>query len=87
MSALTDAEFESWLRGYKHAWESRDPRGRGQAVLPDAEILDAVRWPQKGRAEIAAALARRRRAAGDVTFEYRIITTSGATGTAALAHA
>ena len=83
MSALTVAEFESWLRGYKRAWESRDPEAAAQLFTTDAQYFwtpfDA---PQKGRAEIAAAWRGAVEHQQDVTFEYRIITTSDATGTA-----
>ena len=53
MYALTVADFEAWLRGYKKAWEGRDAEAAAALFTPDAEYY----WtpfdpPQRGRAAI-----------------------------------
>jgi ketosteroid isomerase-like protein len=83
MFALTAADFEAWLRGYKAAWEARDAAAAAALFTPDAEYFwtpfDA---PQKGPAEIAAAWSGAVQRQEDVTFDFTVVATAGAHGIA-----
>jgi hypothetical protein len=55
MATLTRDAFETWLQGYRAAWEGRDANAAAALFTPTAEYC----WtpfvpPQRGRNEIAA---------------------------------
>ena len=83
MYALTAADFETWLRGYKRAWEGRDSSAAAALFTPDAEYY----WtpfdpPQKGKEAIAAVWSAAVQGQRDITFDSSALATSGARGTA-----
>jgi hypothetical protein len=83
MYALTAADFETWLRGYKRAWEGRDSAAAAALFTPDAEYY----WtpfdpPQKGRQAIAGVWSAAVQGQRDIAFEYSVLATAGARGTA-----
>jgi hypothetical protein len=83
MYALTAADFETWLRGYKRAWEGRDSAAAAALFTADAEYY----WtpfdpPQKGKEAIAAVWSAAVQGQRDIAFEYSALTTAGARGTA-----
>jgi uncharacterized protein (TIGR02246 family) len=83
MYALSVRDFETWLRGYKSAWERRDAAAAAALFTPDAEYywtpFDA---PQKGRAEIAAAWQGAVDGQKDITFEFKVAAVAGSSGIA-----
>jgi len=83
MYTLTSNDFESWLRGYKAAWEGRDSAAAAALFAPDAEYywtpFDA---PQRGREGVAAAWSGAVQGQRDITFRFTILGVSGARGTA-----
>jgi uncharacterized protein (TIGR02246 family) len=83
MFELARVDFEAWLRGYKAAWETRDPAAAAALFTPDAEYywtpFDA---PHQGRAGIAAAWEAAVAGQKDVRFEYTVVAVTGGTGVA-----
>ena len=83
MYALNQYEFETWLRGYQHAWQTRDARAAVALFTTDAEYFwtpfDA---PQRGHEQIAGAWTGAVEKQKDVRFDFTILGISGATGVA-----
>ena len=83
MFELAVDDFEAWLRGYKAAWETRDPAAAAALFTPDAEYywtpFDA---PHHGRAGIAAAWEAAVAGQKDVRFDYTVVAVTSATGVA-----
>lgn len=74
MASPTSQSFDTWLRAYKTAWESRDPDAAGALFTTDAQYS----WtpfdpPQQGRAEIATAWRHAVSQQKDVSFTYSIL--------------
>jgi hypothetical protein len=83
MYALTAADFETWLRGYKRAWEQRDSAAAAALFTSDAEYY----WtpfdpPQKGKEAIGAVWSAAVQGQRDITFEFSVLATSAARGMA-----
>ncbi len=83
MHSLNATDFQSWLRGYKRAWESRDSAAAAALFTTDAEYY----WtpfdpPQAGRVEIAAAWEGAVLGQKDITFEYEVLAVAGGRGIA-----
>jgi uncharacterized protein (TIGR02246 family) len=83
MYAPTVEDFEAWLRGYKVAWETRDPAAAAALFTPDAEYY----WtpfdpPHKGRPGIAEAWQAAVVNQKDIRFDYAVAAVAGAIGIA-----
>ena len=83
MFELRVTDFDTWLRGYKNAWEKRDPAAAAALFTPDAEYY----WtpfdpPHPGRPGIAGAWEAAVANQKDVTFEYSVVAVTGASGIA-----
>lgn len=81
--AITRQTFESWLRGYKAAWEGRNSPAAAELFTDDAEYY----WtpfvpPQRGKGEIAAAWQGAVSQQKDIEFRFEVLAVSGATGIA-----
>lgn len=80
---LTTQQFDAWLRGYKAAWESRDPQAAAALFTADAEYY----WtpfdpPHRGHSAIAAAWQGAVSQQKDVHFSYTVLAVDGARGIA-----
>ena len=83
MYALTTADFERWLNGYKVAWEKRDPAAAAALFTSDAQYY----WtpfdpPQTGRAQIAAVWEAAVSAQKDIAFDFTVFAVAGSRGCA-----
>jgi ketosteroid isomerase-like protein len=83
MYALTPAEFERWLNGYKVAWEKRDPEAAAALFTADAQYF----WtpfdpPQTGRAQIATVWQAAVSGQKDIAFDFEVFAVAGPRGCA-----
>jgi ketosteroid isomerase-like protein len=80
---LTPREFDAWLRGYKSAWEQRDPQAAAALFTDDAEYY----WtpfdpPHRGKDGIAAVWLGAVSQQKDIDFTYDVLAVNGAVGIA-----
>ena len=80
---LTPREFDAWLRGYKSAWENRDPQAAAALFTDDAEYY----WtpfdpPHRGKEGIAAVWKGAVSQQKDINFTYDVLAVNGALGIA-----
>jgi len=82
-TAISAADFETWLQSYGKAWESRDAAAAARLFTEDSEYywtpLDA---PQRGRAGVAAAWEGAVSQQQDIRFAFEILAVNGAKGIA-----
>ena len=81
--AATFEQFTQWLRGYKSAWEGRDPAAAARLFSDDARY----HWtplvpPQQGPGEIAAVWKAAVDQQQDIRFTFAVFGVSGSTGMA-----
>src|SRR5262245_53813947 len=83
MAMLTRDAFESWLQGYRAAWEGRDAKAAAALFTPTAEYY----WtpfvsPQRGRDEIAAVWQHAVSQQRDIRMTYEVLAVEGNHGIA-----
>ena len=80
---MTKDDFEVWLRRYREAWESRDPKAAAALFTEHAEY----HWtpfgePKRGLREIEVAWAEATARQRDVRFRFQILAASRGLGIA-----
>lgn len=82
-TAITAADFESWLRSYGKAWESRDAAAAARLFTEDSEYYwTPLDPPQRGRAGVAAAWEGAVSQQQDIRFAFEILAVNGGKGIA-----
>ena len=80
---LTAAKLDTWLQGYKAAWETRDA-GKAAALFTENATYrdDAFAEPYQGRAGISKYWSDVTSDQKDVKFTYEVLAATGNTGIA-----
>lgn len=81
---MREATFESWLEGYKRAWETRDPQAAADLFTEDALYHETpFGEPARGREGIREYWTENpQRSQEDVRFAYGVLAVEGERGIA-----
>ena len=84
MATLTRDAFESWLQGYRAAWEGRDPQAAAALFSPQGAEYYWTPYvpPQRGRDEIAAVWQGAVTQQRDIHMSFEVLAVEGNRGIA-----